>query len=70
MHVTLDNKEIHQALTEYVSKEGFMVEGKDVTIVLTNKRKGAGSTAEITISEPDADTPTAEGDDSGLFGDK
>lgn len=60
--ISLDNKEINEAITEYIASKGADIAKKKVTILAVAGRKGSGIRAEILISppNPDKETPTEE----------
>lgn len=48
--ISLDNKEINEAITEYIASKGADIAKKKVTILAVAGRKGSGIRAEILIS--------------------
>lgn len=51
LKITLDNKAILEAITDYVAKQGIAISDKQVTIKLRSGRKDNGSSADVTISD-------------------
>ena len=75
MQLTLNNDEIHQALTEYVNGMGIDTYNKNVAITLTNKRKtdnnegGSSAVVDVTAkSEDETKSPDFGGTVAGSEG--
>lgn len=70
MDITVKQREIQQALMNYIAQQGITLVGKEVKITFTAGRKEAGITAEISIEDAalpdysdvaeDVSGPTAE----------
>ena len=51
MDITVKQREIQQALMNYIAQQGITLVGKEVKITFTAGRKEAGITAEISIED-------------------
>ena len=51
MQITLKQSDIEKSLKDYITSQGIRTEGKQVQIVFTAGRRGAGVTAEISIED-------------------
>lgn len=54
MQIQLKQREIEQALKQYIIDQGISLRGKNITIGFTAGRKDGGLTADINIDEADA----------------
>lgn len=54
MQIQLKQREIEQALKQYIIDQGISLRGKSITIGFTAGRKDGGLTADINIDETDA----------------
>ena len=59
MKINLNEKEIHQAIIEFIGSEGIDLSRKQVIIELTAGRKPNGFYADVEIGEPD-DSPSLD----------
>jgi len=53
MQLRIDETEIHEAISDWISKEGLALEGKKVEIDMTAGRGTTGHYADITITRDD-----------------
>ena len=60
MQIIIKQKDIEQAITEYIASQGIKLIGKEVEINFTAGRKDSGISAEIDIEEPRLGRPIAE----------
>ena len=64
MKINLNEKEIHQAIIEFIGSEGIDLSTKQVNIELTAGRKPNGFYADVTIGEQDEPSETEIPDDN------
>jgi len=62
MKINLVEKEIHEALRQYIEGEGISLTGKNVEVNLTAGRGGTGHKAQVEITNAPAE-PAAETED-------
>jgi hypothetical protein len=61
MIVHLDQNEIHTALIEYISNQGYPVAGKKVEVCLTAGRGARGYSAQLTFETINTSSPATTG---------
>jgi 6-phosphogluconolactonase/glucosamine-6-phosphate isomerase/deaminase len=67
LKINLNEKEIHQAIIEFIGSEGIDLSEKQVNIELTAGRKPNGFYADVEIGEPDdsqTEVPTFAADEN------
>ena len=64
MQIQLKQVEIEEALKQYISQQGIILAGKNVTIEFTSGRKDNGLSAEIDVETVSPTKPLQESDES------